>query len=209
MLKGKLIVIDGMDGSGKGTQIKKVRGAFPEFIFTREPGGTPKAEEIRRIILDGKNPSTPFADFLLFWASRVLHIEQVITPALESGASVISDRFDSSTYAFQICGEEHPELLGEFLHFRSLVLARALPSLYIFLDLPSEVAFERRQKDVEQEKSKFDIEPVEYHERVRQGFLSFPPQNAVSSRVCIVDASRSPEEVFEDIIGVIQKETGV
>ncbi len=210
MQHGKLIVIDGMDGSGKGTQIKflqeKLKGHG--VIFTREPGGTPKAEEIRKLLLSGENKSTPLADFLLFWASRAIHIEQTIIPALGSGIHVISDRFDSATYAFQICGEKRPELLDSFLHCRSLIMEKVVPDAYIFLDLPAKVAFDRRNKDAQQEKSRFDLKPIAYHNRVRRGFAAFPPKGAVSSAVHIVDSNRPPEEVFNEILKIAQKELG-
>jgi len=210
MSDGKLIVIDGMDGSGKGTQIGKLREALSgkPVAFTREPGGALKAEEIRKLLLSKGHTSTPLADFLLFWASRALHIEKVVLPVLGSGNSLISDRFDSSTYAFQICGEERPELLNSFLYCRSLVMGSFVPDAYIFLDLPAEVAFERRKKDSGQEKSRFDVKPIEYHKRVRKGFQTFPPRNSVSSPVYIVDANRSPEEIFEEMLGIVQKVFG-
>lgn len=208
MSQGKLIVIDGMDGSGKGTQIKKLKEFFSgkSVIFTREPGGAPKAEEIRDLLLSGEeSQSTPLADFLLFWASRNIHIEQTILPALGSCRHVISDRFDSSTYAFQICGEEHPELLDSFLYCRSLVMGKVIPSAYIFLDLPAEVAFDRREKDAQQKKSRFDLKPIEYHRRVQKGFATFPPKGAISSIVRIVDSNRSPEKVFVDVFRIVQE----
>src|SRR3989344_7639591 len=116
MQKGKFIVIDGIDGSGKGTQVKLLKRALGKnTIFTHEPGGTPKAEAIRKLLLERKKEfSTPLADFLLFWAARADHVEKVILPALRAGKNVITDRFDSSTLAFQICAEQAPELKSLF-----------------------------------------------------------------------------------------------
>lgn len=206
MSQGKLIVIDGMDGSGKGTQIEllkeKLRGH--DVVFTREPGGTQKAEEIRELLLSGKNSSNPLADSLLFWASRALHIEQMIRPDLGKGIDIISDRFDSSTLAFQIYGEERHELIELFLFCRKLVMEDLIPH-YIFLDLLAVVAYKRRMADVEQEKSKFDIKPLDYHKRVREGFRTFPPEGAVQSPVHIVDADRSPEEIHQDMWKIVSE----
>ena len=104
-MTGQLIVIDGVDGSGKGTQIELIKGSFAEgdAVFTREPGGTPKAEEIRKTLLDKtRTGRTVEGDFELLWEARADHIEKVIQPALVRDQLVICDRFDSSTFAYQI-----------------------------------------------------------------------------------------------------------
>jgi dTMP kinase len=198
-------VIDGMDGSGKGTQIKLLQEKLIDkpVLFTREPGGSPLGEEIREILLrsDG-HPSNPMADFFLFFASRGSHVEDVVTPKREQGIHVISDRYDSSTYAFQIHGEERNELVGLFDAVRSqLDPAKYYPTLYIVLDLPAEVAYERRSKDASQAKSKFDIKPLEYHVRVREGFKKFAEHYGP---VDFVNAEQSPQEMHQQIWQILE-----
>ena len=197
--RGKFIVIDGMDGSGKGTQIKmlKERLIDTSVIFSREPGGSPLGEEIREMLLRQEgNPSNPASDFFLFFASRASHIVDTVEPARQRGVDVISDRYDSSTYAFQIFGEDRHELADLFDAVRgNLEPSLYHPDLYIFLDLPSEVAYARRSTDATQAKSKFDIKPVEYHERTRQGFNSFAQKYGSAQFVdCLLYTSPSPRD---------------
>ncbi len=204
MKRGKFIVIDGMDGSGKGTQIRLLQGALPkdQFVFTREPGGTPRAEEIRTDLLrQGGTASNPVCDFFLFWAARGSHIEDLVEPTRAQGTHVITDRYDSSTFAFQIYGEERTTLEPVFHAVRKSLPPYFIPSAYVILDLPAQVAFERRKTDSGQDKSKFDVKPIVYHERVRTGFLAlkeFAP-------VHLVDASRTPEEMHTDIVRIVRE----
>ncbi len=173
--RGKFIVIDGMDGSGKGTQIALLKAKLNNVVyFTREPGGTPLAEEIRVMLLRTDGPTrNPTSDLFLFFAGRASHVEDLIAPARIDGKHFLCDRYDSSTWAFQIYGEQRHELEGLFHAIRKNLSVEYLPDAYIFLDLPAEVAFERRAKDTQQEKSRFDIKSLEYHERVRDGFRQF------------------------------------
>jgi len=203
-------VLDGMDGSGKGTQLKllqeKLKGT--QALFTREPGGSPRAEEIRTMLLQaGGKPSNAVCDFFLFWAARGSHVQDVVAPARDKGTHVICDRYDSSTYAFQIIGEETEPWLKElFISTRATLPQAYKPDLYIVLDLPAEVAFERRSKDAAQEKSKFDTKPLEYHSRVREGFKQFA---AAFGSTVFVNADRSPDEMHAEIWSIVQKELGI
>ena len=204
---GKFIVIDGMDGSGKGTQIEllKKRLEGQKVLFTREPGGSPKAEEVRNLILQTGGPaSNAICDFFLFWAARGSHIEDVITPARAQGNHVICDRYDSSTYAFQLLGEQSEEWMTKLFHFirKRLPPENYHPDAYIVLDLPAAVAYERRKKDAEKEKDRFDLKPLEYHERVRTGFKSFAQQYGP---VYFIDAERTPEEIHTDMWNTISQ----
>lgn len=207
---GKFIVLDGMDGSGKGTQLALLRSALKDLPihYTREPGGTPLGEEIREMLLRpaGVGPSRhPYADFFLFWASRGSHVEEVVEPTRAGGVHVVTDRYDSSTFAFQIYGEQHNELERLFCEVRTWLPMRYRPDLYLFLDLPAEVAYERRAKDAGQAKTRFDLQPLEYHERVRQGFRDFAKLiKGGAGQVHIVDANRPPEAVHETIVSHIR-----
>lgn len=208
--RGKFIVFDGMDGSGKGTQIDLIKQKLPDAFFTHEPGGknSATAEFLRTVILEPEKfgiAPVPLCDFFLFWASRAQHVEEVVEPKRAAGIDVLSDRYDSSTMAFQIFGEKKKfaELLRQV---RLSVPGYYWPEAYIFFDLPAEVAYERRKRDAEQAKTRFDVRPIEYHERVREGFRQFVAFVAGSySKAYIVDANRPPEAIHADVWAIVQK----
>lgn len=208
MNSAKYIVLDGMDGVGKGTQVELLKRKFSSAVFTREPGGTPFAEEIRRVVRDQPraDTSTPLAHFLLFWAAREDLQYNLVAPALRAGKHVFSDRGDSSTFAFQLYGEEHEEFFGPFMLMRNLVFAggngRRSPDLYIIFDLPAEVARERALQDAQRTKTHYDVRGVEYYQRVRTGFKKF----AKYGRVKFIDATRTPEEVHCSVIEILAEE---
>lgn len=206
--RGKFIVIEGLDGSGKGTQIRLLKEKLSRqpVFFTREPGGEGNAlaEEIREMLLRQGGPeSTGLADFYLFFASRAAHVELTVEPNRARGTHVVCDRYASSTYAFQIYGEERYGLKALFDANMQSLGTNFYPSLYIVLDLPPEVAYERRKKDDEQAKSKFDIKPLAYHERVREGYKAFAKKYGP---VEFVDANRPVEEVQQDVWNIISRE---
>lgn len=204
-METKYIVFDGMDGSGKGTQIELLKAKFgSSIVFTREPGGTPFAEEIRKILVD--NPlagrSTALNNFLLFWAAREELQQNFIVPALQTGKHVFSDRCDSSTFAFQLYGEEHKELIDAFMFMRKLVfenIGRRSPNLYIIFDLPAETARERVMLDMNRSTNHFDIRDLEYYERVRDGFQKFSAYAPVE----FVNATETPEAIHQSILAIL------
>lgn len=209
MNNAKYVVFDGMNGAGKGTQVELLKRKFASSAaFTREPGGTPFAEEIRRVVRDHPraDTSTPLADFLLFWAAREDLQHNLIAPMLRAGKHVFSDRGDSSA-VYQLYGEGHEELLSLFMIMRNLVFAgsdgRRAPDLYIIFDLPAEVARERALRDAKRTRwSRFDIRDVGYYERVRDGFKKF----AEYGRVKFVDATRTQEEVHCSVLRILTAE---
>ena len=202
----KYIVFDGMDGSGKGTQMKLLEKKFGNsIIFTREPGGTPFAEEIRRVVRDNvlASESTALNNFLLFLASREELQHNLVAPTLKSGKHVFSDRGDSSTYAFQLCGEEHEELTHLFnLSREHIFLNRQSPDLYIVFDLPAEMSRRRALQDVARKTNHFDVRDLGFYERVRKGFRKF----AVHMPVKFVDATRTPEEIHQEVLELLAEE---
>lgn len=202
--KGKFIVIDGLDGCGKGTQMAMLQEKLSanEVVFTREPGGSAFAEEIRGLVLGASAKNTsPLTQFFLFLAARSDHMEKKVIPALLAGTHVISDRADSSTLAFQIYGGQNMSLRERFLLTRGWVLENYEPDLYIILDLTPELAFERSKNDPLRNQTHFDVRPLSFHEHVREGFLEFSRLFTVR----IVDASRSVEEVHADVLSAVQE----
>lgn len=209
MNNAKYVVLDGMDGSGKGTQIELLKKKLGDsVVFTREPGGTPFAEEIRKLVRD--NPlagtSTPLNNFLLFWAAREELQHNLIVPALQSGKHVLSDRGDSSTFAYQLHGERNEELFSLFMRMRNRVFAgsdgRRSPDLYIIFDTPAEVARERALRDAKRTKTHYDVRDIDYYRRVRDGFKKFAEYGMVK----FIDAIRTQEEVHCSVLRILTAE---
>jgi dTMP kinase len=187
-----------------------LRGALKNFPvqYTREPGGTPYAEEIREMLLRpaGLGPTPhPLCDLFLFFAARASHIETLVWPGRDEGTHFISDRYDSSTFAFQIYGERRFDLERLFVTIRNSLSHHFNPDAYIFLDLPAEVAFERRAKDATQAQTRFDTKPLEYHQSVRSGFRDFKKiVLGGKGTVHIVDANRPPKVVHKEVVRIIR-----
>ena len=201
----KYVVYDGMDGSGKGTQIDLLKQKLTSLaLFTREPGGTPLAEEIRGLIL--AKETTPLNNFLLFWAAREELQRNLVGPTLRSGKHVFSDRGDSSTFAFQVCGEQHEELIDLFMRLRSLVFdpnsGQREPDLYIIFDLPAEVARERALGGANRAVNHLDARDLAYYKRVRDGFHQFVDCPG-PEKVEFIDATRSVEEIHRNVLMVL------
>lgn len=190
----KFIVIEGGEGAGKGTQIAKLKEKFGEqIVTTREPGGSPYAEEIRTIILKSPNAGQANAKthFALFWAARADHLKNTVIPALEAGKTVISDRFDSSTFAYQIFGQEASELKDFFWTMRDFYLGDIKPDLYIYLDVKVEEGLRRKHSQGGDEINHFDERKIDFHNRMRTGFMEFL-QHVPH---VIIDANPPTEEV--------------
>lgn len=198
--QGRFIVIDGGEGAGKTTLLRALQECLPEseFVFTREPGGTAVATEIRRILLDRTQPLSLLAEFFLFWAARAEHLAQIIVPALFEGKTVISDRFDSSTFAYQIRGRENVSLLPHFDLIREMCCRNVSP-LYIFLDIDPEEGL--RRTEGRRENNHFDAESLAFHTRVRSGFMEF----FASHPHRIVSAHKPPEIVLGEVLEIIRE----
>lgn len=205
MPRGKFIAFDGMDGSGKDTQIKMLRGKLPQFpkganYFTYEPGGTHFADRIRALLMSDEYPSTPTCDLLLFYASRASHLEDIVEPFLARGTNVLSNRYESSTWAFQLYGEEQRHLEKLMRAVRGAMPLMFVPDAYFIFDLPAEVAYARVEGRQGQDESRFDAKPVEYYQRVRTGFQEFAAFAAeTGSQYFLIDANRSEEEIHADL----------
>ena len=171
--KGKFIVLEGGEGSGKTSVINSLRRKFSQrqdIIFTREPGGTDTGVKIRKILMDKKNKKiTGLTELFLFCADRAQNVSEVIIPALESGKHVIADRFDRSTIAYQIYGRGI-ENLKVFEQLNSVARQRTNPDEIIWLDVPPKVGLERKSKSKEGKCTRFDDEDLRFHARVRKGF---------------------------------------
>lgn len=204
------IVIDGQDGSGKGTQVKLLKERLEregkDVVFTREPGGVPLSEALRRVIKspDGMSADS-FTQFLMFWAARNEWVKKLIAPTVAKGTPVFSDRCDSSTYAYQVFAQNAPQLAVDFWRIREIVFGDAAPTMYLILDVPAEVARKRALGDGDHT-SAFDVAPLEFYELVRKGFGIFAEN--VPSDVIIIDGTHTPEIIHEEIYALVKEQCG-
>jgi dTMP kinase len=175
-VKGRFITVEGGEGVGKTTQLVVIQEVLVasglECIMTREPGGTPRAERIRELLLTPTDePMPPMCELLLMFAARSTHLENVIKPALDRGTWVVSDRFTDATYAYQGAARGMPE--GDISTLENLVQRSVRPDLTLLLDAPVEVALQRaRQRNQGQQTDRFELERAGFFERVRAGYLA-------------------------------------
>ncbi|MFA6241785.1 MAG: dTMP kinase [Candidatus Hydrogenedentales bacterium] len=198
MTRGCFITFEGVEGCGKSTQLVLLKEYLAsqgrEVEVTREPGGTPIAEAIRRVLLDPNNHAlTPVAEVLLYAAARAQHVAERIRPALEAGKIVLCDRFADSTTAYQGAGRALPEATIAALH--RIATEGVWPELTIILDIDPEIGLERAA--ARRGLDRIENESIEFHRRVRAGFLSLA--RIEPDRVVLVDGARSVEAVAEDI----------
>lgn len=198
MQRGKFLTIEGTEGVGKSTNLAFVRDWLVskglEVIVTREPGGTPLAEEIRSLLLSKRNEAVDeTAELLLVFAARAQHLAQVIKPALARGAWVLSDRFTDATYAYQGGGRGLSKSIIEQLE--QLVQGDLRPDLTLILDIDVQLGLDRaRQRG---ELDRFESETISFFEQVRTAYR----QRALAApkRYALVDAGQPLSKVQADI----------
>ncbi len=203
-MKGKFIVLDSGEGAGKTLQLNKAKEYFGnKILITREPGGSPYAEEIRKLILNSDNAKNADAKtlFALFWAARADHIDKTIKPALALGKTVITDRFDSSTFSYQIVAQGARDLEKLFWQIRDTFLGDCKPDLYIYLDLDPVIGIARKNKQGGEELTHFEAKKIDFHQRQREGCREF--MKKVPHEV--IDASKSIEKVWEEFKNILEK----
>lgn len=195
------ITFEGGDGSGKTTQIQKVRAWFEErgyaVLVTREPGGTEMGTELRRLVQNGPEDVDPRTEALLYAADRAYHVATVIRPALEAGTVVLGDRYIDSSVAYQ--GAARALGVDEIRSLSAWATEGLEPRLTFLLDLPPEVG--ARRKDGKRDR--LERESGEFHKRVRREYLRIAEEN--TDRVVVIDAVGTPDEVFSEIRGVLEE----
>lgn len=189
MQRGKFITIEGIEGVGKSTNIDLLASLIEQHghrvLKTREPGGTPIAENIRQILKEhGDEPLPDVAELLLLFAARSINVNNTIRPALESGTWVIADRFTDSTRAYQGGGRGFPRESIEWL--AELVHGDLQPDLTILLDAPADTAMQRagRRGDLD----RFEVEQGDFFDRVREAYLQLAAGEP--GRFVVVDCAR-------------------
>lgn len=211
--RGKFFVLEGGDGAGKSTVLRYLEKHLPagRFVFTREPGGTEEAERIREMFLhrNHNEPLDLLTELLLIHAARRQHIVQRIQPAIERGISVVCDRFDTSTYAYQI--REKDSLFEMFRKLQAEVCGTTLPDFTIFLDVRPEVGIARARKRAVEKKedlSRFDSMPPDFHEKIRKSMKEYL-RMMHPTKYAEVDASRGICQVSEAVLEIISRRTRV
>jgi dTMP kinase len=199
MSRAPFITFEGGEGAGKSTQIRflaaHLASAGVRHIVTREPGGSPGAEEIRQLLVTGAADRwSALSETLLFYAARVDHWQRVIRPALEAGTVVLCDRFADSTIAYQAYAGGMDRKQIETLH--DLVLPGVQPDLTLILDLSPEAGLRRAVSRAGAEE-RFESKGITFHERLRDGFLDIAARHA--ARCVVIDANRTVEAVSDAV----------
>lgn len=210
MAAGKFITFEGGEGAGKSTQAELLRQKLLSrgigVLLTREPGGSPRAEAIREVLLSGQAKQFgPMGEALLFYVARDSHLEVTIRPALRSGKIVICDRFVDSTRAYQ--GAGGGVSISALNALERTVVGDTRPDLTIILDLPPEEGLRRVAARAEEQDSavdRFEKMQLTFHQNLRQEFLDIA--EAEPWRCVVIDAARPPDKVAADIWAAVRKQ---
>ena len=211
-MRGRFITFEGGEGVGKSTQAKRLAERFSalgrEVVTTREPGGTPRAERVRAVLLSGgAKRFGPFAETMLLASARADHVDAVIRPALERGADVLCDRFADSTRAYQgvVGGVDQASIRA----LERIAAPDAMPDLTLVFDAPANVGLERARSRAEEGAApdRFEAEGLVFHDRLRAAFLDIA---RIEPRRCVViDATASPEVVAERVWEAVSTRIGL
>ena len=195
-IKGFFITLEGPEGSGKSTQAVRLTAALKRagysVVHTREPGGTPLAEAIRRVLLSASSHESVTAETeaLLILAARSQHVAHIIMPALQRGHIVICDRFSDSTFAYQGYGRD---VKMQWLRQANDVASSGLsPDFTLLFDLPASLGLARRRK-ARGIQNRLDRECERFHRKVRRGFLALARQSP--RRITVIDATQQPDNI--------------
>jgi dTMP kinase len=204
-LAGTFITFEGIDGSGKSTQLRLLANFLKsngcDVLLTREPGGTPVGNRLRAALLDAHEEVDPLTELLVFAADRAQHVRRVLRPALESGQVVFSDRYADATAAYQGAGRGFaPELIAEIIELATEGLK---PDLTVLFDLSvgDSTARTRRRSNGKQKGDRLDAETDEFHMRVREAYLAIA--RAEPERVKIVETNHPVEVTHERVKEIV------
>lgn len=210
--RGKFITFEGLDGSGKSTQLQRLAASLRDrgldVLITREPGGTEVGENIRRLLLDTQTSGlAPLAELALMFASRAQHIHEVILPGLQAGQIVLCDRFTDSSEAYQGGGRK----LGSapVLELHRVLCAGLQPDITILMDSDVDASVERARRrnqargKSESDENRFERENRTFFTRVRNAYLEIARREP--QRVCVVDARGTPEQTQAKIWTILSE----
>ena len=203
MSSGRFITLEGTEGVGKSTNLRFIESVLQQhqisYKLTREPGGTPMAEEVRELLLANRDEQVADdAELLLVFAARAQHLARVIRPTLETGDWVLCDRFTDATFAYQGGGRGLSKAM--IAQLESVVQRGLQPDLTILLDLPVEIGLARARERGELDR--FENERQGFFERVREAYLD--RAHADPQRFAVIDASGTLEQVQQQISAVLE-----
>ncbi|HEY4039173.1 MAG TPA: dTMP kinase [Burkholderiaceae bacterium] len=199
-MRGRFITFEGIDGSGKSTQLAAAAAALRatgiDVLETREPGGTALGESLRALLLE--RPMSPLTETLLMFAARIEHIDEVIVPALGTGHWVLCDRFTDATYAYQSGGRG---IAADWIvNLEAWVHPTLQPDLTVVIDLdPAQAALRRSQA---RRPDRFEAEDAAFFERVRDVYLA--RARADPNRFLVVDGARPAAEILERVVARVK-----
>ncbi len=200
-MAGTFITFEGIDGSGKSTQLRLLAGFLRlqgyETVVTREPGGTPLGLRLRAALLDAQEEVDPLTELLVFAADRAQHVRKVVRPALQAGQIVMSDRYADATVAYQGAGRGFsPELIAEIV---AVATAGLKPDLTLLFDISVAECTRRtrRRSGGKHRGDRLDTESVEFHARVRKAYLEIAATEP--ERIRVVDTSGPVEEAHKKV----------
>jgi dTMP kinase len=209
-LAGKFISFEGIDGSGKSTQLRMLAGDLRakgvDLVTTHEPGGTPLGKRLRSAFLETEEVVAPISELLLFAADRAQHVELLIKPSLEKGRVVISDRYADATFAYQGAGRGFDEnLVNEVIQ---LATGGLKPDLTVFFDITVDTAIRRMSEHQGEERvqNRMDRETSEFYDRVRKAYLGIAQREP--ERFKTIDANGSVEEVHSRLLDLVSPYLG-
>lgn len=208
--KGGFITLEGGEGAGKSTQIQRLAaaltGASLPVITTREPGGSPGAEAIRSLLVEGAvDRWDAVTELLLHYAARRDHLAQTILPALQSGTWVICDRFADSTMAYQGYGLSLGREIVEHAH--ALAIGDTRPDLTVILDVPLDVGLARAQERDGDDANRYERMDQDFHQRIRDGFLDIAKREP--ERCVVIDATADADTVHARILDAVKRRLGL
>ena len=204
------ITFEGVEGSGKTTQIQRLKRYLKKrgtpCKVTREPGGCPIGDKVRKILLNPEHRAmTPLSELLLYEASRIQHVKEVIEPLLKKGVVVLCDRFSDATVAYQGYGRGIDLRVVESLN--RLTSQGIKPDITFLLDCPSHLGLKRalqRNRTLNKEREgRFEKEKIQFHHRVRRGYLSIAKKEP--DRVKVIDTREGEDKVFEKILKIVDE----
>ena len=199
--RGKFITFEGGEGAGKSTQARKLKAVLEargrDVVLTREPGGSPGAEEIRKLLVEGARERwTPLAETLLFIAARADHVARLIEPALRSGQWVISDRFADSTYVYQ--GVARGLGVDAVRRLHDAAMPALAPDLTLILDLDPAEGLKRASARAAGAENRFEKFDADFHQALRAAFRDIAAQEP--KRCVVIDGARGADAVADDVL---------
>jgi dTMP kinase len=208
---GRFITLEGIEGVGKSTQVAQLSAALKErgieHVVTREPGGTPLAEDIRQLVLQSNGEAVPpNAELLLMFAARAVHLNNLIQPSLNAGRWVICDRFTDATYAYQGGGRGMDT--AEIVRLETMVQGTLRPDLTLLLEAPVAQSLQRaRKRSAGTPTDRFEAERAEFFERVAAAYRE--RAESQPQRMVRIDASQSADAVTASILDVLKKRSWI